>query len=451
MKCLQNKIKSFSEDITIEVLTEDTALKKGLLAEHGLCLLISAGKKSIVFDTGQSDILIHNARALKRAHALAQVSSIILSHGHYDHTGGLPKLVEFLHQKPDVFLCPQSFIPKYSTQTGALRKNPDRYIGFPEDFIPSTHSQEPHSKPPCNFILTTKPFITNDGFIVTGPIPRNPGMDEHLTGFTMNGGEKPRKDRIEDSQALIIPTPEGNIIVTGCAHSGLENIIQYSMEITGESRIRALIGGFHLLNSTDEHIAKMITWLKKREPHLLAPCHCTGKRAQIDLLRAFPGKVSLISTGDRLTVSVQNMTHRKSFTGEKEDSVKENKRHPVLVIFHGSRNPQAMKDAQRVVEELSAIEKYRHVKIGFISFGSPSMKDALKELAQEKPDRVTIIPALIFNGIHIEKDIAQAVEPLARVIGYENILVSHPLGEGPKLSELLSQRLQETEKDHPRQ
>ena len=266
--------------IEVTVLVEDSVRQRGLAGEHGLSFLIELPKHTILFDLGQTDLFIKNAKALHRH--LEKVKSIVLSHGHYDHGGGLPYL-QNLVQGFTLYLHPDSLQRKYVNR-GVHRE--EIGLNWTEQTVKEMGGA-------IKFVTEAQklPF----GGLLTGEIIRNLPGDEQLVGETDYG-----PDRLCDDQALVLPTPQGSIIVVGCSHAGLLNTLEQAKRITKDKRIRAVIGGFHLLHADDQKITATLERIRELDVGLWGPCHCTGVRAQVSLLQAFPQRVRCLTTGSRL-------------------------------------------------------------------------------------------------------------------------------------------------------
>ncbi len=274
--------------MTIEILllVEDTAHRLSLRGEHGISMLIKTDKVKILFDAGQSSLFLSNANLLNED--LSDLEHVVLSHGHYDHGGGLAALAD-LTGGFTLYTHPLALETKFSDN-----REKSRRISLP---LSASELEKKGISICCNRDSVKLP----GGFLLTGEIPRNLLSDEHPTGFTLDPHGQKQKDRVKDSQALVLPTSQGLIILTGCAHAGILNTIAAARKVSSEEKIRALIGGFHLLASTDDEIEHTGEILKSMDLGLIGPCHCTGLRAQAHLLKTLAPKVRIITTGDRLS------------------------------------------------------------------------------------------------------------------------------------------------------
>ena len=272
-------------NIRITILADNTAAE-GLSTEHGFSLWIEAGGAHILFDAGQSDVFEKNAQAL--GIDLSICDYIVISHGHYDHTGGLAYALP-LAKKAKVIMHPKAAIPRFSIRPGSAPKP----IGITEKALASL------TLFPREQIIdgsTPQEFIQGAG--TTGQIPKLVDFEGSSGPFFLDlRGEK--EDGFEDEQALWISTPTGLIVCAGCCHAGLINTLKQAKSVSGATGIRAVIGGFHLGQASDERIEKTIAALKEIAPELIAPCHCTGERAALKIQAAFGAHFSPAGGGRR--------------------------------------------------------------------------------------------------------------------------------------------------------
>ncbi len=270
----------------ITVLVENTARKRGLLAEHGLSVYIETGDRRILFDTGQSGIAVHNARIL--GCPIDQVDAVVLSHGHYDHTGGLKRVLESAGN-PKVYAHPAAFRPKYACD----EKNVSRPIGMPdvdEDFL---------RKMEYNSVSTIEPTRIGNGIFVTGEIPRVTAFEDTGGPFFLDEACS-EPDSILDDQALFFESSQGIVVLLGCAHAGIINSLLYIRRLTGQKPIHAVLGGMHLLSASQERMDRTIDQLRQFSPDHLGPAHCTGRKATSTLCRAFGKKCSPCLVGTQI-------------------------------------------------------------------------------------------------------------------------------------------------------
>ena len=272
-----------NKDLCITTLVEDTALDGSLLAEHGLSFWIEYGDKRILFDTGQSDILVRNAKVL--GINLGEVDAIVLSHGHYDHTGGLSAILD-IAPKATIYLHPAAIEPKFSRKILGVKS-----IGM--SHLVKKAVQKHH------VFWTATPAQIFPGMSVTGQVPRTNNFED-VGGafFVYENYQKP--DELLDDQTLFIESAKGLVVVLGCAHSGVVNTLDYISNLTGRNSMYAVIGGMHLLNASKIRIANTIETFKKYEIQKTVPLHCTGRKATRDLKRALGDRCSFLSTGGQI-------------------------------------------------------------------------------------------------------------------------------------------------------
>ncbi|MBP9900556.1 MAG: MBL fold metallo-hydrolase [Verrucomicrobia subdivision 3 bacterium] len=262
-----------SENLRITLLVENSVQRQGLVAEHGLSFHIQIGERSLLFDTGQTDLALMNAEPLRLP--LDRLQAIVLSHGHYDHTGGLPAILDAAPNAP-VYLHPAAFEKKYSKSPNGKT----RFMGMNPTTAQALHGRR-------NYVETTRCTQLGDGIFVTGEIPRvNPYEDTGGAFFLNADGTRP--DPLTDDQALVIDLGCRVVLLLGCAHAGVINTLDHVQHLTGGKPVRAVIGGLHLGSASAERIEQTIARLRETNLECLAPIHCTGWPATAQLWQAFP-------------------------------------------------------------------------------------------------------------------------------------------------------------------
>lgn len=278
-------MKSLEPRITILV---DNNAQDPLLGEHGLALWIEWQGRKILLDTGQGEALVPNASRL--GIDLGETDIMVLSHGHYDHTGAVPEVLE---QSPDleVYLDPAVFLPRYSIRSGEARP-----IGIPAKAMSSLLNH-----PEARVHWVNGPIDLGDGMHLTGPIPRTNAFEDPGGPFFLDPqGKKP--DIIKDDLALWIASEQGLVVCTGCCHSGIVNTLRYIMELSGQSRVYRVIGGLHLVNAGSSRLEETVDALGKIRIEELVPCHCTGDRAVEFLSKHLKHKVTPGFAGMRISI-----------------------------------------------------------------------------------------------------------------------------------------------------
>ncbi len=262
-----------SESIRITVLVENSVFRQGLVAEHGLSFHIQAGEHSLLFDAGQTDLAVINAETLRLP--LDRVEAIVLSHGHYDHTGGVPAMLEVVPEAR-IYLHPAAFEKKFSQNSGQSRS-----IGM-SDCVAQAIRQRPGG-----FIQTAGRTKIVEGLFATGEIPRANTYEDTGGAFFLDA-EGTRRDPLTDDQALVIDLGSSVVLLLGCAHAGVVNTLDHVRHLTGGKPVRAVIGGLHLSSASEGRIQQTIARLREAQLEILAPAHCTGWPATAKLWQAFP-------------------------------------------------------------------------------------------------------------------------------------------------------------------
>ena len=249
-------------DITILV---DNQAGPGLTTEHGFSLWIEADDRHILFDTGQGPALPQNARAL--GVDLTQTDRLVLSHGHYDHTGGMPHV---LHVAPNVhvYCHPGVVQPRYSLRNGSPKP-----VYMPSESMAALgRLSEKHLH------WTSAAIMLSENMGLTGPIPRQTSFEDSGGAFYLDP-EARHADPIEDDLALWIKTEAGLVVCVGCCHAGIVNTLNHARRLSGVSRIRAIIGGLHLLNADHRRLNQTLAAMSALPIETVIPCHCTGDQA----------------------------------------------------------------------------------------------------------------------------------------------------------------------------
>lgn len=267
--------------LTITQVVENAAGGPGLLGEHGAALFIEADETCLLFDTGQGLALRHNAERL--GVPLDRVEGILLSHGHYDHTGGLSVVLD-LAGAVDLYLHPEALTPKFNRE--------GRAIGAP---IQDLESLRPRLR---RLIPSREPTLVAPGVLLTGEIPRRHEIEDTGGPFYLDA-QGSRLDSLADDQALAIDTPQGLVVLLGCGHSGLVNTLDWIQHCLPGRPIHALLGGMHLLRADKARLDFSVQAIERLAIAYLAPNHCTGMEAICRFRQHFPAQFRESPAGTR--------------------------------------------------------------------------------------------------------------------------------------------------------
>ncbi len=251
----------------LSVLADNTA-SGTFLAEHGLSYFIEHDIK-ILFDTGHSDVFLKNAEALSIN--LDDADYIVLSHGHWDHGNGL----KYLRRKP--LICHPTVFDKKFRLDGRTPNGMDlTYDDAVKQF---------------ELGMSSEPVELSENIIFLGEIPRTTSFESKETPFV---DEKGIPDFIKDDSALAVIDNGELVVVSGCAHSGICNIIEYAKKVTGIDKIRTVIGGFHLKDD-GEQTQKTVKYFRKASIRYICPSHCNELPALAALYNEF--KIRQVKSG----------------------------------------------------------------------------------------------------------------------------------------------------------
>lgn len=279
---------------TITVLCENTAAgPMGLIGEHGFSALIQGDNGPILFDTGQSISLGHNAPLL--GVDLKDIQTVILSHGHYDHTGGLPAV---LHppRGVEVIAHPDIFTAKYAEFEGPQ--------GMVRPFIGIRSRREfLEGSLGARFTFVREMTEIRPGIFFSGEVPKKTDFEHPDPRLKVDQGCQLVEDPLLDDISLLIETDSGPVILLGCAHSGVVNVMNHFAEHTGHTTFHAVIGGTHLgfMGGPGPQLEKAMDAFDDYKVQLIGVAHCTGQEAAAICHHRFQDRFAFASVGWRTT------------------------------------------------------------------------------------------------------------------------------------------------------
>ena len=244
----------------ITLLVDQGAAGK-LRSEFGLAFLLESSAGDYLFDTGSESALLHNLAILNIPPE--KVSKVILSHGHYDHTGGLAGL------SPQAIYCCRDITQKHYSYHGP---GDVHHISMPEA------SQQVLKESTIHYIDDFSAIAP--GLYLTGPIPRQ--SFEDCGGKFYHDCECTLPDTVSGEQALL--TADG-VLISGCCHAGIINTLEYCRKIHPEIAIHSIVGGLHLRNASPERLQATAEYLQNSGVKTLYLGHCTGRNA-IDFMQS---------------------------------------------------------------------------------------------------------------------------------------------------------------------
>ena len=256
-----------TQSTRVTVLVENTAFGRDVQGEHGLAFWIEAGSKRVLFDTGQTPgVLLHNADCL--GIDLASADAVALSHGHYDHTGGLETVLQRAGNIP-LFLHPRALVQRFSRQKNGIIREIGAPLPLDQPFLRANTS---------DLSWTTEATPIAAGLWVTGQVPRATEYEDTGGDFYLDDACR-EPDPIEDDQAVFFDTPDGTVVLLGCGHAGVVNTLRHVQGLTEGRPIHAVLGGTHLVAASKERMDRTVEALRALDLALIVPAHCTGARA----------------------------------------------------------------------------------------------------------------------------------------------------------------------------
>jgi 7,8-dihydropterin-6-yl-methyl-4-(beta-D-ribofuranosyl)aminobenzene 5'-phosphate synthase len=272
--------------ITVRCMVDNTVLRgSALWGEHGVAFWIETPHGNLLFDTGQSgEVLVHNAELMHVD--LRYCDSLVLSHAHYDHTGGLEQFFNFSRQRIPLYASPNLFRERYS-----IREGEPHSIGL------RMSKDNIHARSTLH--LSIEPLEIMPGIWTTGEILERLDFEGRSPQHFIRIDETWQPDPYQDDLSLVLHTSQGLVIICGCCHAGILNTLKH-VRLMVDKDITAIIGGIHLANADTEvleyTIAKICTINKHETPYLYLN-HCSGENALVALRQAFKEKMRSCPAG----------------------------------------------------------------------------------------------------------------------------------------------------------
>ena len=260
----------------------------GLLGEHGFSCHIQTPAGDFLFDTGGGMTIMNNAKLM--GIDFTNLQGIMFSHGHFDHTGGLKQVLEKTGEIP-IYAHPDLFSEHYSKNSGKMHN-----IGIP-------WPQAELEKLGADFKFSATPYEVSPGLLLSGTVPRISKVetgDPNLLSLTKLGEQI--TDPLGDDLSLFINTDKGLVILLGCAHAGLLNIIDHAIKVTGEKKIYMVLGGTHLKFCSEEQMTATLNRLEELNIDKIGASHCTGLRGARMLAERFGERFFSASVGIEITI-----------------------------------------------------------------------------------------------------------------------------------------------------
>ena len=269
----------------IQFLIENKTEKEGILAQHGLSVWIEAAGKKILFDAGATDAFAANARRMQVD--LAEADLAVVSHGHYDHTGGFPAFCRINGTAP-VYIHRNAFRKSYGLEEGKL-----------EEVTCGIRWTDQELEDLRDRLVYTDGLVTiTPDIVISGTVPYAEGTVPTETFYYYDDDGQLTPDDMSHEQILVIRESKGIYVFSGCSHRGVISALKAARQIFPGEPVAALVAGMHLYGASAVERENVIAQLKMEETSKILPVHCTGIRAICDLKQAFGDDCLIGMAGD---------------------------------------------------------------------------------------------------------------------------------------------------------
>jgi len=243
----------------------------------------------VLLDTGATFSAAYNAMAL--GVDLSRVDKIVISHGHFDHTGGLIYMLKMMKTKVEVIAHPDIWASKYAR----LPEREARYVGVP-------FTREAAEAQGGSFNLAREPVWISENIVSSGEIPMLNEYEKIDSIFYVKEKDEFTPDPLRDDQAIFLKSEKGLIIILGCAHRGIVNTIRHAQKLTGVESLYAVIGGTHLISASQQRLDLTVAELLSFGIQRLGVSHCTGLPVSALLAERFGETFFFNNAGTRITI-----------------------------------------------------------------------------------------------------------------------------------------------------
>ena len=273
---------------TVQILCDNNIGRMDFLGEHGFAAFIEHDDKTYLFDTGQGHTLPHNVKT--GGIQLDGIEAVLLSHGHYDHTGGLPWVLE--QTGPKKIIAHPAVFSKHMARLSSDATAAPHYVGVPKD-------QEGFGRTGAYFDFRKETGEVAPGFHFITGYERKPEQTPDDRKLVLARGDKFVPDPIAEDANLLLETSSGPVLVLGCAHGGVLNITDHVREKFGIDRLHAVLGGTHLMFYAPDQVQAAIDTFEAFDVQIVGVSHCTGPQAAMTLAQHFGERFRQAAAGVR--------------------------------------------------------------------------------------------------------------------------------------------------------